>query len=322
MGTRRNIVTNVAARDAFVQGVLALKAEPSGSDTAQLQFIQHASGMPPQPLSTWDMFTLWHAMAMNEQQESGRNAAHSGPVFCPWHRWLLLLLEFQFQRVLGDPNFGLPYWDWAADGDQPVAQQPQQPLWTAQGIGGNGSGGIASVTDGPFRSANGFRVHIESDNLGQIWATDRPLRRTLASSVPALPTTAEVTAALNEVAYDASPLNAFSENGLRNRLEGWAPRDSMPNLHNRVHVWVGGDMGPATSPNDPVFYLNHCNVDRIWAGWQARPAPRAYVPTSGSTAELFRHRLNDPLHSVLTSTAPTVSQMLDVSQFYDYDMLP
>src|SRR5829696_1697483 len=38
-------------------------------------------------------------------------------------------------------------------------------------------------------------------------------------------------------------------------------------MHNQVHVWIGGDMGPATSPNDPVFYLNHCNVDRIWEAW-------------------------------------------------------
>ena len=23
-------------------------------------------------------------------------------------------------------------------------------------------------------------------------------------------------------------------------------------------------------PNDPVFYLNHCNVDRIWEGWMQK----------------------------------------------------
>jgi tyrosinase len=39
-------------------------------------------------------------------------------------------------------------------------------------------------------------------------------------------------------------------------------------MHNRVHICIGGDMGSSTSPNnDPVFYLNHCNVDRIWAVW-------------------------------------------------------
>ena len=322
MGTRRNIATSQAARDAFVQGVLALKAESSGRTTAQMQFILHPTGVGPQPLSTWDLFTLWHSMAMNQMQGSGRNAAHSGPSFLPWHRWFLLLLEFQFQRVLGDPQFGLPYWDWATDGDQPAAQQPQRPLWTAQGIGGTGTGATGSVANGPFRSANGFRVVIEGDNLSQVWATNRPLRRRLAQSVSTLPTTAQVTTVLGQAAYDKDPWNGFSEDGLRNRLEGWAPRPTMPHMHNRVHVWVGGDMGPATSPNDPVFYLNHCNVDRIWAGWQARPAPRNYVPTSGPTAELFRHRLNDAIFSVLTSTAPTNNQMLNVSQFYTYDVLP
>lgn len=27
-------------------------------------------------------------------------------------------------------------------------------------------------------------------------------------------------------------------------------------------------MGPMTSPNDPVFFVHHCNVDRIWYNWQ------------------------------------------------------
>ena len=42
-------------------------------------------------------------------------------------------------------------------------------------------------------------------------------------------------------------------------------------MHNLVHRWVGGSMGPGTSPNDPVFFLHHCNVDRIWvslAHWE------------------------------------------------------
>ena len=39
-----------------------------------------------------------------------------------------------------------------------------------------------------------------------------------------------------------------------------------PRLRNLVHVWVGRDMSPGSSPNDPVFFLNHCNVDRH--GWQ------------------------------------------------------
>ncbi|HEX5847186.1 MAG TPA: tyrosinase family protein, partial [Rhodoplanes sp.] len=27
-------------------------------------------------------------------------------------------------------------------------------------------------------------------------------------------------------------------------------------------------MAPMTSPNDPVFFLHHCFVDKAWADWQ------------------------------------------------------
>src|SRR5215208_1046434 len=38
--------------------------------------------------------------------------------------------------------------------------------------------------------------------------------------------------------------------------------------HNAVHNAVGGDMQNAGSPRDPLFFLHHANVDRIWYQWQ------------------------------------------------------
>ena len=38
--------------------------------------------------------------------------------------------------------------------------------------------------------------------------------------------------------------------------------------HNAGHRFIGGHMAGAFSPNDPVFWLHHANVDRIWAQWQ------------------------------------------------------
>jgi tyrosinase len=37
--------------------------------------------------------------------------------------------------------------------------------------------------------------------------------------------------------------------------------------HNGVHGTILGDMGAYMSPLDPIFWLHHCNVDRIWASW-------------------------------------------------------
>jgi tyrosinase len=42
--------------------------------------------------------------------------------------------------------------------------------------------------------------------------------------------------------------------------------------HGRVHMWVGGNTMPEvmTSPHDPMFWLHHANVDRLWAQWQSK----------------------------------------------------
>jgi len=43
----------------------------------------------------------------------------------------------------------------------------------------------------------------------------------------------------------------------------------LESYHDFIHVWVGGMMSNIqTAVNDPVFFLNHCNVDRLWAMWQ------------------------------------------------------
>lgn len=335
---RTNVVKDPAARAAFVQGVTALKAEPVRQDgrtvtTADLGIPELAPGTGPQPLSTYDLFVLWHhrTMMIATPAGSGRNAAHQGPVFLPWHRLMLLLLERNIARVLGDPDFGLPYWDWAEDGELPVAAQPTAPLWdgTPAGIGGDGdAGGV--VRDGAFGAGGAFRVRLWSDEFGNLFAVDRPLRRRLGRSAlaPRLPRAQHVRAALARADYDVPDWDADpATGGFRNSLEGWRdlPGARRPNLHNRVHVWVGGDMSPATSPNDPVFHLNHCFVDRVWAAWQARPGSRGYRPPDTAPAELFRHRPADPLFSLFRRDAAgtpwLVRDMFDVSAAYAYDSL-
>ena len=42
--------------------------------------------------------------------------------------------------------------------------------------------------------------------------------------------------------------------------------------HGSVHVGVGGWMGKIkTAAKDPIFWLHHCNIDRIWSQWISQP---------------------------------------------------
>lgn len=42
-------------------------------------------------------------------------------------------------------------------------------------------------------------------------------------------------------------------------------------IHGSVHIWVGGTMSAYQSPADPVFWLHHANLDRLWWVWYNSP---------------------------------------------------
>lgn len=47
--------------------------------------------------------------------------------------------------------------------------------------------------------------------------------------------------------------------------------------HNIIHMLVGGLMSSTrTAALDPIFWLHHCNVDRVWATWHQKNGDSAY----------------------------------------------
>ena len=329
MPTRENILTSATARDQFLQGIRALDEMPTGLTAADVyQALAPSLGDNwmigrDQDLHYYDLFALWHTVAMNVGMTAGtrRNAAHGGPIFLPWHRYFLQVLERWIQTVLGEPNFALPYWDWADDGDLPTSLQWRTALWSADYLGEP----RGEVTSGPLGSV---RVRLRGPDpmvpgeveSGALIVSDYPrrLRRNCGNHRRAefryLPTSGDVRDCLRESLYDVPDWDDDVQEGHRNRLEGWIDG---PQLHNRVHVWVGADMGPATSPNDPVFFLNHCNVDRIWESWMlARGRSYRPIETEGPAG----HRINSIMVTLFGETVRP-SDVLDPSASYDYDQL-
>jgi len=59
---------------------------------------------------------------------------------------------------------------------------------------------------------------------------------------------------------------------------------ALEGVHNSGHVWVGGSMGSIpTAPCDPVFWMHHAEIDRIWAQWQTTHAGQN-PPLAGAAA--------------------------------------
>ena len=302
MPVRANILTSAGVRQKYVQGVIALKGQFTGVTTRMLGI----SG-PSRPINTWDRFVAWHHAAMG--------IAHAGPLFLPWHRVMLRTLEQLLQQVTNDPNFGLPYWDWAADGQLTRQQQLTAAIWNDDCMG------RASTAPGRF-TQTAFPVRLVVNAFNQLAQTNRPLQRNRGVGVsslpnPVLPTKAAAAAAVNALPaiYDGAPWNR-SSTGFRSRLEGWNPPND---LHNLVHIWVGGDMLPSSSPNDPVFFLNHCNVDRVWEAWMQRHG-RVYRPAGSVAGAPVGQRLNDPIQSPFGQPV-TPAQVLNMTATYTYDTL-
>ena len=117
------------------------------------------------------------------------------------------------------------------------------------------------------------------------------------------PNTASITSILNMPIFEEfNPPTGFSRD-----LEG---------QHGGVHVAVGGaDLLPSPaavnptfvprgqmsavplSPNDPVFFLHHCNVDRLWAYWQLwqRPNPSTINTQYSTLIPIPGWRLEDDM---------------------------
>ncbi len=284
-------------KKAFTDAILTLKATPSPWTEG---------------VSTYDQFVLWHRDAF----ECDLMAAHMGPAFFPWHRMYLHLFEEQLRTV--DPSISLPYWDWTVD------QEPDSYVWQEDLMGGSGDPDEDfAVLTGPFRK-DAWKITIFDETDDEKFPH---LIRNIGKGVmaPDLPTAAQLEEGLAIAQYDAAPWNEQADPAasFRNYLEGW--RDCSPStcsidgstdypncagshdMHNRVHLWVSGEMifsheggheekeGPYgtmawnSSPNDPVFFLHHANVDRIWSMWLARYG-QVYEPESGA---MHGHNLND-----------------------------
>ena len=263
--------------------------------------------------------------------------AHMRPAFLPWHRQFILDFENDMRAadtaLTGKPSdLALPYWDWMIDRSS-FPYLVFGWVWQDNFMGPDGSGPDNKVSSGPFAGwAPTYDAGPEYTNFN-----DPPgktfLQRTLGKKVNTLPTEDEWNAAkivgfYDDVPYDSNTgkrpptVQFLGVKSFRNALEGWIgyyvtpadaggadPDHSPPSLHNRVHVWVGGSMSPLSSPNDPVFFLHHCNVDRLWAVWQREHPAWKYKPNDGEPnptdpvgegtpnelIDLTGHHLHDPM---------------------------
>jgi Common central domain of tyrosinase len=88
------------------------------------------------------------------------------------------------------------------------------------------------------------------------------------------------------------------------------------------HTWTGHTMASGRSPLDPLFFLHHGNIDRLWSIWQLN---NASLPQYDHTALLGPFEMEEaqvpPSSAMVGGTTPTM--MLDHAALgYTYDADP
>jgi len=180
---------------------------------------------------------------------------HYTPEFLPWHRWFIWNFEKVLQQATGKCIY-IPYWDWERDAEWEWDSDVMHPdTFGTWGETSNVNGrpcvndGIADYRDSPFARSLG----IDDGPLGCV---EREFLQGFSFTGEAQ-MLAMIT---NYDQYADTSRGNNAVNGFRIEYENGP--------HMLVHGIIGGHMETNWSPADPVFWIHHSNIDRLWTLWQ------------------------------------------------------
>ncbi len=261
----------------------------------------------PGAQSRYDDFVETHLNAMM----AAVGWEHQDSVFFPWHRELLYQFEKLLQTV--DPTVTIPYWDWTREQNSAAAGFPFKHGFI--GVDGTDTDNDRVKRDAaappvdathpyiyPFDPEAWSTTVVVTDGAGDIDFFQRQFGE--RGDAPNLPQ--------NDIMVTGTATNFRAAiNGVNSYL---TLRSRSEDLHNLVHRWVGGNMLRMTSPNDPVFFMHHAQIDRMWSIWQKKVALGTLLYQQLSAAA--GHKLNDAMIFNDVDPAPfttgtTIAQVVD-----------
>ena len=189
----------------------------------------------------------------NEQQRLFDQCQHAGWYFLPWHRGYVAAFEAIVGQTIADlggpDDWGLPYWNYLDTNNANARNIPEAfltptlPDGTANPLATPPRGGTQVLGPQPWFPGD---INLQAQGVRRY------------------------TAAPGTNSYGGG-VTGFAQFGNQN---GAVER----NPHNSVHVLVGGvgvgqPPGWMSNPDyaalDPIFWLHHCNIDRLWEAWMS-----------------------------------------------------
>jgi hypothetical protein len=185
--------------------------------------------------TSWLYQAKMHALNSGSALALQDQCQHRQFFFTAWHRMYTYYFERILRKASGNPSFALPYWNYTdVDAQRIIPEAYRLPANATTNALYNGSrsavyNGGAALPASDVSYSNAFSLtNFTTPTLGSPSFGGRTV---------------------------AAPAHFPASSG-SGRLE--------QSPHNNVHNDVGGDMATGESPRDPIFWLHHANIDRLW----------------------------------------------------------
>ncbi|KAF8609047.1 Di-copper centre-containing protein [Ceratobasidium sp. AG-I] len=240
---------------------------------------------------------------------------HNTGLFLPWHRLYVKAWTDALRNKCGYTGVA-PYWAWENGKSLNAANFENSTIWNSDPNFGLGSWGDPNddytIKDGGFTglkmaypiSHRLRRKYIPLPYMAPAgvdpalypYDTFKPANLTFTPS--------EVQILLNQPTGNFKQFQYYMEQA--------------QSMHTSIHMILGGDLGglcpagtpaaacpfsgaPTISPNEPMFFLHHGNIDRLWWLWQEKNANNKWAFAGGSVRNFATLNGDAPWMSTLTS---------------------
>lgn len=256
----------------------------------------------------WEGFGAWNAdetmPGEDVQSTFWQQCQHGSWYFLPWHRGYLLAFEAVVRKAitdLGGPvDWTLPYWNYFNTGEAELPPAFASADWP-DGMGDNPL--FVTQRYGPGDPAGTVFVPLDEVDLNALGDPD-----------------------FTGVGGGGDPGFGGVDTGFSHGGPVHGALETQP--HDQVHVLVGGSLGndqdgmmsnPDSAGLDPIFWLHHANIDRLWESWRRNP-PQHVDPTdvgwlTGPAEQAFA--MPRPDGSTWNYTASDVAELTQVGYTYD-----
>ena len=287
---------------------------------------------------------------------------HGNWWFFVWHRGWLGWFEQTLRQFSGNPDFAIPYWDWTElpkippgmfDGVLDPSNPPFDPVLKDFPTYFNYLNPALTTYWNGLSQAQLNQLQTRMiPSLASLWSqvqgnatdgsmfTTTPYARYITAASPDLDVSTKKMVAPNMVLSGLAPTQFSKFNSGQTPSHNTQPGGTSVfailegNPHNSVHNNIGGVghvqnplnfgfMADNLSPTDPIFFLHHSNMDRLWDVWTRKqqalglpflPAGRTFATFAREPFLFYIDSQGNPVQQT------TAGDYVNIGMFdYDYE---